>query len=86
MKLKIEYMKKVNLEKKIIKDNDKLRYKIERFKRVEIVEKYSRDNNLKKMGPGVSSLMRTTMKGMRGRIRRRPNIEAARSNNLLMTR
>ena len=51
MKIKMDCREASGIEKKLIKQNDLLRYRIERFKRMEIIEKYANENGMKQLEP-----------------------------------
>ncbi len=50
--MRMECGRAADTEKRLIKLNDKYRYKIERFKRMEVVERYAERSGMKQIAPG----------------------------------
>jgi len=58
MKVKMNYRKLVNMEKKILKENDRIVYEIEKFRTMKEMKKFALDNGYNKIEPGnVKSLL-----------------------------
>ncbi len=49
--MKMECKKAAEIERKLIKRNDRCRYEIERFKRMEVIEKYAEKSGMKQLTP-----------------------------------
>jgi len=51
MKIQLDYKKKVRVEKRLIKKNDRLVYEIERMRSLDAVEKYAFGKGFKRIAP-----------------------------------
>ena len=50
-KKNLDYRKELRIEKRLIKEVDKLRYRIEQYKTIDAMEEYARSQGLKKITP-----------------------------------
>ncbi|HNU92406.1 MAG TPA: hypothetical protein PKO25_11105 [Spirochaetota bacterium] len=51
MKMKMAYRENVGVEKRLIKENDRLRAAIERYRRADVAERYARGAGMRELGP-----------------------------------
>ena len=51
MKMKMECRNAAEIEKQLIKKNDRYRYEIEKYKRMAFIERYAEENGMKQLTP-----------------------------------
>lgn len=51
MKIKMDYMELVRVEKQIIKENDRLIYEIEKYKTIKNIKNYAEERGMKEITP-----------------------------------
>lgn len=51
MKMKMAYRENMAIEKRLVKENDRLRAEIERYHRVDVAERYARSRGMRELGP-----------------------------------
>ncbi|HSV95556.1 MAG TPA: hypothetical protein VLM75_01335 [Spirochaetota bacterium] len=51
MKMKMAYRENIAIEKRLVKENDRLRAEIERYRRVDVAERYARTQGMRELTP-----------------------------------
>ncbi len=58
MKMKMAYRENMAIEKRLVKENDRLRAEIERYRRVDVAERYARSRGMRELTPADIIVLR----------------------------